>query len=64
MAQKNLQKLFNKEMNRKEFLAHVGAGALAVVGVSGILKNMLNYKPRQQSSSMGYGASSYGGRKK
>lgn len=65
MAHKNLQKLFDKKMDRKEFLAHVGAGALAVVGISGLLKNLVDYKPRQQSSSgLGYGASAYGGRKK
>lgn len=65
MAQTNLQKLFDKQMNRKEFLAHMGAGVLAVVGVSGLLKNLVNYssRPRRQVSS-GYGSSSYGGRKR
>lgn len=65
MTQRNLQKLFEKEMNRKEFLAHVGAGALMVMGVSGLLKNLLNYgsRPRRQVAS-GYGSSNYGGHKR
>ncbi len=62
---KNLQKLFDKEMNRKEFLAHLGAAGLTIVGVSGLLKSLLNYssKPRQHVSD-GYGSSSYGGGRK
>ncbi len=63
--QKNLQKLFNKPMDRKQFLGHVGAGALMVMGISGLLKSLLDYgsQPRQQSE-VGYGSSSYGGGKK
>lgn len=65
MKQKSLQKLFEKKMDRKEFLAHIGVGAMAVVGVSGLLKNLLDYggKPTQRVSS-GYGSSSYGGTNK
>ncbi len=63
--QKNLQKLFNKPMNRKQFLGHVGAGALTIIGVSGLLKSMLDYggRPRQTAID-GYGTSAYGGVKK
>jgi hypothetical protein len=68
MIQKNLQKLFEKEMNRKEFLAHVGAGALMVVGVSGLLKSLLEFRgssqPQQSKLMSGYGSSAYGGSKK
>ena len=65
MAQKNLQKLFDKKMNRKEFMAHIGAGALAIIGVSGLLKNLLNYgsAPRRNVAD-GYGSSAYGGGRK
>ncbi len=63
MAQKNLQKLFNKQMSRKEFLAHIGAGALIVTGFSGLLKSLVEYRPHKHVVS-GYGSSSYGGRKK
>ncbi len=65
MAQKNLQKLLDKQMNRKQFLAHVGAGALLVTGVSGLLKNLVDFGGKPRSSvAGGYGSSSYGGKKK
>jgi hypothetical protein len=67
MANKNLQKLFDKPMDRKQFLAHIGAGALIITGVSGLLKNLIHYSgssaPRQNVGSV-YGSSAYGGRKK
>jgi len=61
--QKNLQKLFNKPMDRKQFLAHVGAGALAIVGVSGLLKNLVDLGGSQPVAQRadGYGSSAYGG---
>jgi len=63
--QKKLQKLFNKPMDRKEFLAHVGAGALAIMGISGLMKTLLDFgsQPHQRIT-VGYGSSSYGGSKK
>lgn len=63
MAHKNLQKLFDKKMGRREFLAHIGAGALAIIGISGLMKTLLNYSghPRHQISEGDYGASAYGG---
>jgi len=65
MAQKNLQKLFDKEMNRRQFLAHLGAGALAILGVSGLLKSLLNYgaTPHRHVEN-GYGSSLYAGKSK
>lgn len=67
MVQKNLQQLFEKEMDRRQFLAHVGAGALIIMGVSGLIKNLLHFggssAPRQSIAS-GYGSSAYGGAKK
>lgn len=68
MAQKiqnNLQKLFQKNMDRKEFIAHVGAGLLTVTGMTGLLKHLVEYggnSNRQVSD--GYGSSSYGGSRK
>ncbi|HSX53020.1 MAG TPA: hypothetical protein VLF90_01465 [Patescibacteria group bacterium] len=62
MKQKQLQKLFEKQMNRKEFLLHIGAGILAIMGVSGLIKNLINYSPNpHRQLSAGYGSSSYGG---
>lgn len=67
MVQKNLQQLFEKEMDRRQFLAHIGAGALIIMGVSGLIKNLLHFgggsAPRQSIAS-GYGSSAYGGIKK
>ncbi len=65
MAQKNLEKLFDKNMDRKQFLAHIGAGFLVIVGISGLLKSLLEYghKPRARVAS-GYGSTTYGGIKK
>lgn len=68
MPQLDLQKLYQKEMNRKEFLAHVGAGFLAVVGISGLIKNLIEYSGTSHSTTVikhvnhqGYSASTYGG---
>lgn len=52
--------VLSKEMDRKEFLMHVGAGLLAVIGISGILKSI---KEDNRPSAAGYGTSVYGGGK-
>ena len=56
----HLYNLLHKDMNRREFLTHVGAGFLMVIGLSGLLKNLANYSssPHQE---MGYGSQAYGG---
>lgn len=64
--QKPVDQLLSKEMDRKQFLAHVGAGALTIMGVSGLIKGLVNYSGRSHhlsSGSGGYGGSSYGGKK-
>lgn len=62
-TKKQLSKLLSKPMSRKEFLAHLGAGLLAVIGVSGFLKALTasstNYDKKTGKS---YGSSSYGGK--
>jgi len=55
---KPLNNLLQKEVDRKEFLTHVGAGALAVIGVTSLLKAL---GEDNKTSSAGYGGSSYGG---
>ena len=62
MKHKLLQRLLNKDMDRKEFLAHVGAGALTIIGISGLLKNLVNYSSRPHRE-VGYGSSDYGGKR-
>ena len=65
MTQKNLQKLFEKSMNRREFLAHIGAALLMVLGVSGLLKHLLDYGAHSRRHvAGGYGSASYGGGQK
>ncbi len=58
-----IEELFNKEMTRKEFVQHIGAGVLILLGISRLISVLL--KPQTQSrSSMGYGSSAYGGMKR
>lgn len=56
----DLNMLLEKEMDRREFLRHVGVGLVALTGVAGILKalNGASSTPRRTS---GYGSSAYGG---
>lgn len=65
--QGELQKLLSKKMGRREFLAHLGAGLLTIVGISNLLKQLIHYdsssKPKPTASG-GYGSSSYGGKKR
>lgn len=58
--QASVQQLMQKDMDRKEFLQHVGVGAAAVIGLTTVIKTLsqLGSKP---ASSTGYGASVYGG---
>jgi hypothetical protein len=64
---KPLQDLLSKDMDRKEFLIHVGGVMLAVVGITGLIKKLSDPfgKTRPStantSSGVGYGASTYGG---
>lgn len=66
MSQKiNLQKLFDKQMDRRQFLAHVAAGILAIMGISGLLKNLINFSSRPMPRrDLGYGSTSYGNKQK
>ena len=64
MIKKQINQLLQKEMDRKDFLKHVGVAAIAVVGVPAVLKTLGQFgggSSNQQGSSVGYGASAYGG---
>jgi hypothetical protein len=65
---KHVQVIFEKPMNRKEFLGYIGAAILAVVGVSGMIKALLHHDSGHAGSGHavadGYGATAYGGVKK
>lgn len=60
----NLQEVLNKEVTRREFLMQVGVTLLAVVGITGLLRNFRDSlgvnRPRRQSL-QGYGVSTYSG---
>lgn len=64
MIQKNVNKLLNKPMNRREFLAHIGAGAMFIMGISGLLKGLVDFGGPRHHTDNGYGSSSYGGSKR
>lgn len=55
-----IEELFSKEMTRKEFLQHIGAAALVVLGISGLLQALLGGQKQKQTAA-GYGSSAYGG---
>jgi len=57
---KDLQQLFDKPMDRKQFLAHIGAGLLVIVGVSGLISQLVHYG-QQPTGEEGYGDTAYGG---
>ncbi len=63
--QKQIQSILSQEMNRREFLGYIGAAFLAVVGVSNIVRALMNHQTKtvtyRQTVSSGYGSSPYGG---
>jgi hypothetical protein len=66
MLKLDASKLLQKQMDRKDFLKHVGIAAVALTGASTILKVLVDQpttrqKVQQQAS---YGGSVYGGVKK
>ncbi len=66
MIKQNISKILDTEMERKDFLKLLGIGAVAAVGVSGIIKAMSQpsgTKTSQQSTASGYGSMAYGGTK-
>jgi hypothetical protein len=60
LPKKPIEKLMKKPMDRREFLLHVGVGTVTLVGISGLVKNLLHFTGHPQRSS-GYGSSPYGG---
>lgn len=56
-----LDDLLSKDMDRKQFLAHLGMGVLAVTGISTALKTMTQSSVTQTPKrTSGYGGSAYG----
>jgi hypothetical protein len=63
-VQTELQKLMQKDMDRKSFIKHVGIGFAGIIGITGAIKTLTSLnQPAGQHMSNGYGSSAYGGRK-
>jgi hypothetical protein len=56
---KHVDEMLQKEMSRKEFLATFGFGVASLFGL-GTLLRIMGHDP---SARMGYGSSTYGGKK-
>ncbi|HUD07344.1 MAG TPA: hypothetical protein VMR34_05665 [Candidatus Saccharimonadales bacterium] len=57
------EQLLNKQMNRKEFMAHIGAALLIILGLTGLVKTLINYNSKPEEaivSESSYGNSTYG----
>lgn len=67
---KQLDRMLQQRMDRKNFLKHIALGAVMMTGAAGILKAL--YDPNQSSAAshqsqqrgLGYGDSAYGGVKR
>lgn len=57
--QKSVNQLMEKEMDRRDFLKHVGIGFLALTGVAAIVKTLNTIGDTKET--VGYGGGSYGG---
>lgn len=61
MIKQQAHALLEKEVDRREFLQHVGVAFLAVIGVTSLISSLSRMQSvEKQASPMGYGASSYG----
>lgn len=58
---KAIDQLLSKPVDRKQFLGHLGAGALAVVGVPVFVRALHEMGNHHQVQTNGYGSSPYGG---
>ena len=61
MIRADIDELLQKQMDRKDFIKHAGIAVVALTGLSGILKMLVN---TQTNASNGYGSSLYGGAKR
>jgi hypothetical protein len=59
-----LAELFDKPMDRKDFLRQVGIGGMLLLGSNLIIKTIFGLGRDTKQASHGYGASAYGGLKR
>lgn len=57
----DIDKLLQKEMDRKGFIKHVAIGFAAIIGITTVLKTLNTMTNSGATQSKGYGASAYGG---
>lgn len=58
----SFRQLLEKKLDRKEFLAHLGALFLALVGISAILKALSNPNILDKKHQYGFGSGPYEGK--
>jgi hypothetical protein len=66
MIKAHVNQLLQKEMDRKDFLRHIGVAAAIVIGIPALLKALSQLQSGSATksvSSFGYGSSPYGGNK-
>ena len=57
-----ISSLLEKDMDRRDFLKHVGIGFAALTGLAGLLKTLNSLGGAKEPARLGsYGASAYGG---
>lgn len=64
-----INKIMQKNMSRKDFLAHMGALMLSVIGIAAIVRSLENFASpttaggnKNSSQGFAYGQSAYGGK--
>jgi len=60
--QNDMQSLLQKEMDRKDFLKHVGIGFAAIMGITTVLKTVSTLSGKKEHI-LGYSSGAYGGEK-
>ena len=61
---KQIDTILTTEMDRRDFLKHVGLAIIAVMGISGLISTLGKFgQPAQarQQTNRGYGRNTYGG---
>jgi hypothetical protein len=58
----DIDKLLQKEMDRKGFIKHVAIGFAAIMGVTTVAKTLATMTNGGTQQSQGYGSSAYGGK--
>jgi len=66
VIKQQMSDLLQKEMDRKDFLKHMGVAAVALIGVPAVIKALTqatdsSTRSPSTKNSLGYGSSAYGG---